>query len=260
MEFDISVDELDIAKIEVGMSANVTLDALTGKNFDGVVSKISGTGTSSNGVTTYPVTVVIKNPSGIKEGMNANAEIKIQHKDNVLTLPINAVQKMGSRYFVFVKNADGTNSSQSTNQWSGKRNNKGTVNDSENQQNGQRQNNSSQNKNSNSRQQNMLKLLGPGVSMKSIQVGINNDNDIEIVSGLNEGDKVEVPVVTTTSTIQQQSGGFPFGGGGNFNGSGNRNYNGGGGNSNSSNNKSSSGNSSSNRNSNQSNSGGGNRD
>jgi HlyD family secretion protein len=53
MEFDITVDELDIAKIKTGLLAEVTVDALSEKKFEGTVSKIAQVGTSSNGVTTY---------------------------------------------------------------------------------------------------------------------------------------------------------------------------------------------------------------
>lgn len=219
MQFNIPVDELDIAKIAVGMKAAVTIDALPNQKFDGVVSKIVAIGTTSNGVTTYPVTISILNPVGVREGMNANADIQVIHKDNVLTLPINAVQKIKDRYYVFVKSASGAASKESSN-WSGQKflqqSNGGMSSESKQWQSsssgtGQKQNASG---NMNSKQTFMLKTLGSGISIKMVQVGVNNDSDIEIVSGLNEGDTVVVPVTQSSSSGSQQKSVMPFGGGG----------------------------------------------
>lgn len=228
MQFDIPVDELDVAKIAVGMKSAVTVDALTGKKFDGVVTKVSSVGTTQNGVTTYPVTVTIQNPVDIREGMNANADIQVNHKDDILTLPITAVQKVRDKYFVFIKSANGTNSQQSTNQRSAK--GKGQQSSSSGSGSGQWQGASGQKQNSsanmNSKMTNLMKTLGSGVSIKMIQVGINNDSDIEIIGGLNEGDTVVVPVTQSSSSSSQQKSALPFGGagpgGGNYDGGNNR--------------------------------------
>lgn len=213
MEFSIAVDELDIAKIKLGMTANITIDALADKKFTGVVSKVSQIGTSSNGVTTYDVTIVINNPQEIKEGMNANADILIEHKENVLALPIAAVQKNQNRSFVYLKsstNAPGTGSagqqSQSDNssKWQrGNSNNSSSNNNSSN-------NNRSSNKSSNSSSQsNMTKTLG---TMRPIETGIYNDEYIEITGGLSEGDIVVSVAKTSTTTAVQGGFGMPGGG------------------------------------------------
>lgn len=62
MQFTISVDELDIAKIKVGQSVNVTVDALTQTStlpLIGKVKDVAVEGSASNGVTTYDVTIEI---------------------------------------------------------------------------------------------------------------------------------------------------------------------------------------------------------
>jgi len=105
MEFNINVDELDIAKIQAGQNAKVTIDALpetTEKPLNGAVTKIAVEGTSSNGVSTYPVTVQIEENSALKGSMNANAEIIVNHKTNVLYVPVDAVQKRNGKSFVNV--------------------------------------------------------------------------------------------------------------------------------------------------------------
>lgn len=111
MEFEVSVDELDIAKMQTGQNVDVTLDALTETSsspIKGTVSKIALQGTSSNGVTTYPVTIQIEENDKLKVGMNANAEIFISQKLDVLTVPIEAVTKMRNRAFVWVKTDEKT--------------------------------------------------------------------------------------------------------------------------------------------------------
>ena len=59
LEFVMNVDELDIGLIKVGQPVQVVADALQGQEFAGYVSKISIKGNSSNGVTTYPITVTL---------------------------------------------------------------------------------------------------------------------------------------------------------------------------------------------------------
>jgi HlyD family secretion protein len=105
MEFDVSVDELDIAKLAVGQTANITLDALSDTTtIKGEVAKVAVSGTASSGVTTYAVTVKIDDQlSKIKSGMNANADIVVTNKKNVLCLPVDAVTTVGSKYYVWVR-------------------------------------------------------------------------------------------------------------------------------------------------------------
>lgn len=194
MEFEITVDELDIAKMKIGLEANVTLDALTGKTFKGVVSKVAQVGTTSSGVTTYPVTVLITNPENIKEGMNANASIIVEHADNALTLPIAAVQKMQGRSFVYAVGTSNqsTQTAQNTQQQGNSKSTGAGANGSRNSQ----------------ALANLQKLVGKTLTMKTVTTGINNDNFIEIVSGLNEGDKVYVVTKTSTTTSSSSQSGF----------------------------------------------------
>jgi len=112
--FRVDIDELDIAKIKVGQKVNITVDALPQTQTDaltGKVAKIPLEGTTQNGVTTYSVTISIDSPKDLKIGMNANAEIIVNQKQDILMVPLEAVQKFGNRYFVFVKSSS-QNSSQ----------------------------------------------------------------------------------------------------------------------------------------------------
>ncbi|MGE5677094.1 MAG: efflux RND transporter periplasmic adaptor subunit [Pseudomonadota bacterium] len=110
MEFSIDVDELDISKIQVGQAANVTIDAIeeTETNpLKGTVTKIAVEGNSSDGVSTYPVTIQLDKNDSLKGSMNANAEIVVSEKKDVLYVPVDAVQKKNGKSFVMVVTDDG---------------------------------------------------------------------------------------------------------------------------------------------------------
>ena len=102
MKFTISADELDISKIKLGQSVSVTADALTGQRLMGRITNISKLGTSSNGVTNYPIEVTIDQPGDLMPGMNVNANIIIEQATNTLYLPVEAVEYFGGKYYVTI--------------------------------------------------------------------------------------------------------------------------------------------------------------
>lgn len=103
----VAVDELDIAKVTNGQTATVKFDAISDKSFEGTVEAIAQLGTSNNNVTTYDVTLGIKEPTGIKVGMNANITLAIQSKEDALVVPVEAVTKEGDKKYVTVSSSSG---------------------------------------------------------------------------------------------------------------------------------------------------------
>ncbi len=94
LTFDMMIDELDIPKVKLGQKVEISVDALPGATFTGYVDKININGTTMNGVTNYPVTIVVDNPdAALLPGMNVSAEIQIEHNEHVLTIPLNAVSR-----------------------------------------------------------------------------------------------------------------------------------------------------------------------
>lgn len=89
----LSVDELDISDIAVGQEVRITADAVEGKTYTGLVTKVSVAGTSSGGTTTYPVTVRIDETEGLLPGMNVDAAITLQSASNVLAIPAGALSR-----------------------------------------------------------------------------------------------------------------------------------------------------------------------
>ena len=93
LEMTMSIDELDISSVEVGQEVRITADAVEGKTYTGVVTEVSVAGTTSGGITTYPVTVRIDETDGLLPGMNVDAEIVISSANDVLAIPSAAVSR-----------------------------------------------------------------------------------------------------------------------------------------------------------------------
>lgn len=99
LEMTIDIDELDISKVAVGQSVTVTADAVEGKTYEGVVTKVSVVGTTSMGITSYPATIRIDETDGLLPGMNVDAQIVLSQASDVLTIPASALSR-GDRVLV----------------------------------------------------------------------------------------------------------------------------------------------------------------
>lgn len=98
--FQLDVDELDVKKIQIGQEVVITADAAEGKTYTGVVENVSISGTvGSNGVTTYPVKVRIHEfDDALLPGMNIEATITVEKRENALAVPISAVNRGNTVY------------------------------------------------------------------------------------------------------------------------------------------------------------------
>ena len=103
------VVESDLAGIELGQKATVTIDALE-IEVEGSVTGISPVaGDGSSGVVAFPVTVTLANaPTGARSGMSADVTITIASANDVLTVPSSALQGKDGDYMVMTLGADGT--------------------------------------------------------------------------------------------------------------------------------------------------------
>jgi len=82
------VDETDIGKIKAGLDVTITVDAYPNQPFQGNVLKIEPMATVEQNVTMFPVLIRIPNPSHLlRPGMNAEVEIHVGERRNVLTVP-----------------------------------------------------------------------------------------------------------------------------------------------------------------------------
>ncbi len=108
----VSVDEIDIDRVEVGQPVAITLDALPDVPVQGVVSEIAPTSTSTSGVVTYLVTINIDETAAadLRPGMSASAAITVDELDNALIVPNWAVRlnRETGEAFVLIRRTDGT--------------------------------------------------------------------------------------------------------------------------------------------------------
>lgn len=92
LSFELAVDESSILKVKVGQEVDITADAVEG-NFKGVVEKVGVNGTAANGVTTYPVKVRITEYGDLLPGMNVDASIVVESAEDVVAIPVSAVNR-----------------------------------------------------------------------------------------------------------------------------------------------------------------------
>ncbi len=102
---EVKVDETDITGVQLGQTADVTVDALPGKTFKGHVTEVgdqallrsTGVSTSQSTAGTeeakdFKVVVTLDDPSHeLRPGLSATAKITTAHKDNVIAIPLQAL-------------------------------------------------------------------------------------------------------------------------------------------------------------------------
>lgn len=102
LSISITVDELDILSVSVGQEAIITIDAVPGKSYRGMVTEINSTGTSNTGGNSkYTATVTMNNEEGLLAGMNASTLITIGSTENVLTVPVKALSEENGKTYVY---------------------------------------------------------------------------------------------------------------------------------------------------------------
>lgn len=88
------VDEVDIGKVGAGQEVAIRVEAFPDRTFEGVVLKVEPLAVVQQNVTMFPVLTRIDNREGLlKPGMNAEIEILIARREEVLLVPNDALKK-----------------------------------------------------------------------------------------------------------------------------------------------------------------------
>jgi len=108
-QIEANLPEADVAKVKVGDSARLTLDAFSSDVvFDAVVVALDPAETVIEGVSTYKVTLeFVREDEQIRSGLTANIDILTARKENALAIPQRAVINRDGEKFVRVQNPDG---------------------------------------------------------------------------------------------------------------------------------------------------------
>lgn len=176
---EVKVDETDITNVREGQPADVSIDAVPGKIFKGHVSQVGELAilrTSGQAATTqttantqeardFKVVVTIDNaPASIRPGLSSTARIETAQKKNVLTIPIQALAVRSQKELdeAMQGKSDGVTLAASKPARSGQKEDITGV----------------------------FILRGKKVEFVPVQTGISGVTDIEVTSGLREGDEI----------------------------------------------------------------------
>jgi HlyD family secretion protein len=111
----LNVNEIDTAKLLEGMTADVTVDAIPGRVFTGVVKRIApastsiqtataNSGATGDAVVKYEVEIWLKSTDAhLRSGMSAKCTLEVLHRTKVLQIPLEFLGKEGDKAFVLVQ-------------------------------------------------------------------------------------------------------------------------------------------------------------
>ncbi len=174
-----SLNEVDAAKVKLGDKATLTFDAIDTLALTGKVVEIDPVGTVSQGVVSYTIKVALDVQDGrIKPGMTVNADIQTAVVQDALMVPSSAVKVQNGESYVLLFNPPLQASSTA---------------------------------------QGVLSNTAP--QQMPVETGISDDTFTQIISGLQEGEQIVSSTRTTTAaattrTTTSTSGARAFGGGG----------------------------------------------
>jgi len=187
------VDEIDVGKIRIGQEAAVSADAYPRRRFHGQIIRVAPEAKVVQNVTLFDVVVEVDNENSLlKSGMNATVEITIEKQENVLLIPAMALADpvmapsvsggfaggpgggpgMGGRMMMGGGMNTSPNSGRPRPSMGGKR----TV---------------------------LVKENGAFVE-REVEIGSSNFEDAVVLSGLNEGDTLGVPMVSRLKAENEQ--------------------------------------------------------
>lgn len=158
---DISLNEVDAAKIKLGQKSTLTFDAVSGLSITGEVAQVDIIGTVSQGVVTYNVKIVFDTQDDrVKPGMSVSADIITDSRTDVLSVPNAAIKSGAGGYYVQMpdENISGDASSSA-----------GVI------------------------------LKNP-LKEQTVEIGLANDTNTEITAGLKAGDYVVIRTISGATT------------------------------------------------------------
>lgn len=186
---EISMNEIDVAKVKIGDRATLTFDALQSLNITGAVAEIDTIGTTAQGVVSYVVKIAFDTQDNrVKPGMTVSASIITDVKTDALAVPNAAIKSQNNESYVEMPDLSEISIS--------------------------------------AIDTNIGVILTKPTYRQIVEIGISNDDRTEIITGLNEGDIIIARTINVPITISSQQSsslrvpGLPGGGSGGIRGSG----------------------------------------
>jgi len=159
---EVSLNEVDLATVKVGQKANLTFDAVPKLTISGEVSEIDSIGTESQGVVTYNVKISFDTQDErVKSGMSVSAAIITAIKQDVLVVSNSAIKSQNG--LSYVEMFDGPLVKPTD----------GLIGS--------------------------ISVIAP--TKIPVEVGISNDSETEIISGIKEGDEIITRTILPSATM-----------------------------------------------------------
>jgi HlyD family secretion protein len=99
----VTLNEVDAAKVKVGDKVTLTFDAIDGLTLQGTVAEVDLVGTVTSGVVSYGTKITLdSSDERITSGMTVNADITIDSAEDALVVPSSAVTTLNGKSFVRV--------------------------------------------------------------------------------------------------------------------------------------------------------------
>lgn len=106
MQVRLEVNEIDVAKLELGMPSDVRVDALANQRFQGTITKIAPAVVSlesAGDVVSYEVEVTLSDRTEeMKPGMSARCDIRVVDIRNATRIPIDYLGQDDEGFFVYL--------------------------------------------------------------------------------------------------------------------------------------------------------------
>jgi HlyD family secretion protein len=104
---EISLNEVDVAKVKVGQKTTLTFDAIEDLTITGEIAEVYTLGTVSQGVVTYDVKITFDTQDEkVKPGMSVSVEIITDVKQDVLLVSNSAIKSQNDIQYVEVMGTD----------------------------------------------------------------------------------------------------------------------------------------------------------
>ncbi len=87
----VQVDDVDVLLVRQGAPVSVTVDAVPGQTFEGIVENVGMMGKDQNGITQFQVSIRVKGGPELRPGMQAKAHIDVGSAQGVLLVPLEAI-------------------------------------------------------------------------------------------------------------------------------------------------------------------------
>lgn len=104
----LQVEEEQLDSVIIGQEVQIAVNVYEDKVYTGYVTKISSTATYTGGSAKFSVIIEFPNDVAIKIGMSASCHLVLEKAENVVAIPIEAIQTQNGKSYVTIIQEDGT--------------------------------------------------------------------------------------------------------------------------------------------------------